>query len=340
MTESIFQTNENNKSADFRENPDLNGLLLELSTLLKPVQLEKQKNFTENKYPIAFIIGNPRSGTTLFLQWMASLGLFSYPTNVLNHFAYAPYIGALIQQMLFNPDYDFQNEFGNTSYENSFSSNLGKTKGALATSEFQHFFRNFMPNFDPEYLSVEQLEEVDFKGIKNGLTSIESVFRNPFVTKAMMLQYNLTELYKTIPNSIFFHIKREPIYNMQSLLLAREKYYSDRNIWLSVKPKEYSVLKDMDVYQQIAGQVFYTNKEIEDGLKDVPVSKKIAIQYEDFCDNPELYYNNLRKKYKTNGYNLPEYYSANKEFDNTNKIKLSKKEVLRLEKAYQYFEEK
>ena len=144
MSKSIFQNKENNKTSDFKANAGLNEIINELSTLLKPVQLEKQKRFTENKYPLAFIVGNPRSGTTLFLQWMASSGLFSYPTNVLNRFAYAPYIGALIQQILFNPDYDFQNAFEDNKITPLFDSNLGKTKGAMAPSEFQHFFRNYM----------------------------------------------------------------------------------------------------------------------------------------------------------------------------------------------------
>jgi len=138
--ESLFRAHEEKRVDSFKVNPDLNSLIKELSELLKPIQLKKQKVFTENKYPILFIIGNPRSGTTLMLQWVASLKVFSYPSNVLNRFAFAPYIGAIVQQILFNEKYDFHNEFFDLKDRKDYSSDLGKTKGALAVSEFQHFY--------------------------------------------------------------------------------------------------------------------------------------------------------------------------------------------------------
>jgi hypothetical protein len=88
-------------------NERLEKLIAELSTILKPIQFLKQKDFNNHKYPFAFIVGAPRSGTTLLLQWFASQGSFSYPTNVLNRFAYAPYTEALNQQMLLNRAYDY-----------------------------------------------------------------------------------------------------------------------------------------------------------------------------------------------------------------------------------------
>jgi len=42
-------------------------------------------------------VGALRSGTTLFMQWLANTGVFSYPTNILSQFFGAPVIGAKIQ---------------------------------------------------------------------------------------------------------------------------------------------------------------------------------------------------------------------------------------------------
>ena len=156
----------------------------------------------------------------------------------------------------------------------------------------------------------------------------------------MMLQFNLKETFKYLPHSIFAYIQREPIYNMQSLLLAREKYYNDRNQWLSVKPKQYSELKDMDIYHQIAGQVYYTNNAIEDALLDVPSENKIEIQYEDFCKSPEIYYHQIKWKYEYFGYKMPESYEGVDDFTNTNNKKISKKEIEKFKKAFNYFQNK
>lgn len=335
-----MNSNSQNRSSDFRPNETLDNVIKDLYNLLFPVQKQLQEKYQQNKYPFLFIIGCPRSGTTLLLQWLASLNLFSYPTNVLNRFAYAPYIGAQIQKILFDKQFDFSTEFNDINSSISFNSNLGKSKGALSANEFQHFFRNYMNNFIPQYLNDDEIKNVDFNGIKKGLSSIEAAFGKPFIVKLMMLQFNLEETFKYFPHSIFTFIKREPIYNMQSLLLAREKYYNDRNIWWSVKPQLYSELKDMDVYHQIAGQVYYTNKAIKDALGNLPSENKVEIQYEDFCNSPEKYYHQIKMKYQYFGYKMPDTYESIDNFTKTNNIKLSKEEIEKFENAYNYFQYK
>ncbi|MEA2077130.1 MAG: sulfotransferase [Candidatus Marinimicrobia bacterium] len=333
---SLFLENEKLKTTEFKKNDSLDELLNNLSNLLKPVQ--KELNFDKNRFPLGFIVGNPRSGTSLLLQWLGSLNVFSYPTNVLTRFAYSPYIGALIQKILFDPEFDFHGEFHDIQSQVNFSSTLGKSKGALAASEFQHFFRNYMENFDPEYLDTEQIKHVDFKGMNKALASIESAFGRPFVTKLFMLQFNICYVANKIPNSIFLYAKREPIYIMQSILLAREKYYGKRNIWLSVKPKEYNKLITMDVYNQIAGQVYYTDKSIAHELSTLSGSRKLEIQYEAFCSDPKNTYEQIIEKYNENGLAINVPYNGPESFTNTNIIKLPKEDILALENAFEYFE--
>ncbi len=337
MTESLFQKYEQNKAASFKQNENLNQLLGELKSLLTPIQQEKQRSFDKPEYPVAFIVGCPRSGTTLIHQWMAYMGVFSYPSNFLTRFAYAPYIGALIQQMLFNPDFDFHGDFEDIHSELNFSSDLGKSKGALATNEFQHFFRNYMPNFDPEYLSDEEVNKVDFDGIKKGIASIEAVFDKPFVTKAMMLQYNISQLKKHFPDALFLFVKRYPLLNMQSILKAREKYYGDQNIWWSVKPKEYNQLKTMDLYHQIAGQVFYTNQFIEKELRDIPEKQKITINYKEFCGNPGNTYFAIQQALSQLSCELAETYPGQSGFTPNTTLTISKEEIGKFEEAFNSF---
>jgi hypothetical protein len=326
-----------NRINEFRINEDLDIIIKELKHYLTPVQRKIQNKIFKQKYPFGFIVGCPRSGSTLLLQWLSSLNFFSYPTNLLNRFAYAPYIGAQVQKMLFESKYDFSNEFSFVNSDFFFKSNLGKSKGILSVNEFQHFFRNYMNNFDPRFLNEDEIDNIDFLQIKKGLTSIEYAFDKPFVVKLFMLQFNLKTVFHFIPESIFFYIYRTPIFNMQSLLLSRKKYYGNLNIWSSVKPKEYDELKRMDIYHQIAGQVFFTNKAIEDALDNIPEQNKLIVQYEDFCVNPNKYYHCIREKYSMYGYNIPEKYNGTYSFQITNTLKLSGDEIQKLKNAYDYF---
>jgi len=278
----------------------INDVLKELKKILQPLQIEQQHKFKKSQYPLGFIVGNPRSGTTLFLQCLARLGCFSYPSNTLARFAYAPYLGALIQQMLYNKKFDPLNELNLNDVDITFHSALGKSNGVLAPNEFQHFFRNYINNYFPQYINKNEFDLINFESLLSGLASIEFVFNQPFVTKAMMIQYNLADFHQKIPNSIFFHIKRDPLYVMQSIYQAREKYFGDITKWWSVKPKEYETLKNLDIYHQIAGQVYFTTKSIEHDLKEIPDKNKLVIEYEDFCLNPNKYAIEIEAKYFDN----------------------------------------
>lgn len=312
----------------------LDEVLVELKKILQPTQLISQQNFTKSKFPFGFIVGNPRSGTTLFLQYLSSLGCFSYPTNTLARFAYAPYVGALIQEMLFNKKNDSLNELNIVDSDIKFKSLLGKSSGYLAPNEFQHFFRNYVPNYFPTFIQESELNDVDFKSMLQDLISIENVFNKPFVTKAMLLQYNLTSLHTHMPNSIFFYIKRDPFFVMQSIYMSRVKYFGDVSKWWSVKPKEYNELILKDIYHQIAGQVYYTDIAIEKELAQLPENNKITIYYEEFCDNPEYYLNEIKHKYSKNNCDLMLNNSLIGNFRNTNKISIEEKEFEKLKQAY------
>ena len=57
----------------------LDEILSELKKTLQQLQKEIEPEFEKSNFPFGFIVGNPRSGTTVFLQYLASLGCFSYP---------------------------------------------------------------------------------------------------------------------------------------------------------------------------------------------------------------------------------------------------------------------
>lgn len=313
-------------------------LISELRSYLQPLQKEIEKSIQINDLPVSIIVGSPRSGTTLVTQWLASLGQFSYPSNILTRFAYAPHIGALIEKMLFDPEYDFHGDFHDIQSKLNFQSNLGKSKGAKAVNEFQHFFRNYMENFDPKYLSDDELKAVNTEGIVKGISSIVEVFGKPFVTKAFMLQYNLDYFIKQIPNLFVIYVKRDPICNMQSIYIARETYYKSKEIWLGARPKEYDELKDMDIYHQIAGQVYFTNKAIEKVLKKCAEKQYITIDYELFCQDPKSLFDKLILKYKQNNYVMDNTYNSLEEFNANNDIILPKGIIDNLNLAYKKFE--
>lgn len=331
--ESHVLKHESDRSAEFQPNPRLVELIGELRSMLEPVQAEQSARFTAPRRPVAVIVGCPRSGTTVLSQILAATGDFAYPSNFLSRFAYAPRIGAMIQKMLFDPDFDHRGELADIQSSSNFSSQIGKTDGALGISEFFHFWRKFFPNHDPGHLTEEQLDRVDTDRMRRELASIEAVFDKPFASKGMMMQYNLGFFAERVPELFFIHIRRRPRFLMQSVLVSRKKYYTSPRIWWSVKPKEYPWLADMDLIHQVAGQVLFTERAIDAGLAKVEDGRRLVCDYQTLCADPSGFYSQLRAKFDRLGCPLDPY-RLEQTFPCGDRDRLPAEEIEALQDAY------
>jgi hypothetical protein len=326
------------RQLEFRRNEKLEELLSEINSILEVAEAKVLELFHMPRYPLILVVGCARTGSTLMMQWLAKTGKFGYPSNLLSRFYGAPYIGAKIQKLLTDPEYDFNREIFNFGDEISFSSNLGKTKGALEPNEFWYFWRRFIPNTDPEYLDDKSLLKVNTKKFAAELAAIEAVFDKPLAMKGHILQFNIPFLSNILQKVLFVFIKRNPLYNIQSLLEARVKYFGDRNAWYSVKPKEYEKLKGLDPFQQVAGQVYFTNKVIQQGLKNIDVSRWLQVDYEDFCESPGKVFRQILEKLENQGMEIGNWeYEGPENFQPTNQVRLPEEECREIIAAYKLF---
>lgn len=293
------KSEEKERGAGFKRNVQLEELLGSLNGVLMCAEEEllSKPSVLGQDYPIVFIMGPLRSGTTLFTQWLANSGVVAYPTNLLSRFYGAPVIGAQIQLLLTDPRYNFRNEIMDFVSSISFESENGKTKGALAPNEFWYFWRRFLPFKKLDWLSDEELFcVVNQDALVSELTSLTRVFGKPFALKSMILNYNIPFLDAIFEKAIFIQIRRDPVDNITSILGARKRQLGSEKEWYSFKIPEYLQLKDLDPITQSAGQLHYINSAITKGMATVDESRKILVQYEDFCDNPKQVFEDLTMK--------------------------------------------
>ncbi len=326
------------RQPEFKRNEKLEELLREINSILEVAEAKIVKLFHMPRYPLILIVGCARSGSTLMMQWLAKTGKFAYPSNLLSRFYGAPYIGAKIQKLLTDPEYDFNSEILDFGDEISFNSNLGKTRGALEPHEFWYFWRRFIPNTDPEVLDDKALVKVKTKQFVAELAAIEAVFDKPVAMKGHILQFNIPFLSNILKKVLFVFIKRNPFYNIQSLLEARVTYFGDRRPWYSVKPKEYDTLKDLDPFSQVAGQVYFTNKAVQQGLKQIDASRWLQLNYEDFCESPSKVFSQILEKLKNQGMEIGNWeYEGPKNFQPTNQVRLPTEDCRKIIAAYKRF---
>ena len=312
-----------NRTKDYARLSDLESLLNDLNVGLAGAN-ERYLERSEERYSKIFVMGPLRSGSTLFTQWLANIGLVAYPTNLLSRFFGAPLVGAKIQQLLTDPRYNFRDEILDFNSDINFSSDNGKTKGALAPNEFWYFWRRFLPFDELDYMPPEELrEKANMAGFRDELNALANIFEKPFAMKAMIMNQNVPELAEQFDKALFIWIRRDPIFNIQSALEARKRQYGDINAWYSFKIKEYPELKHLDPLESVAGQIAAINRSVEQGIANLPEGRKLVVQYEDFCQRPEYYYNEItRKLVEQGGVDAVPGYNGEAEFSNTNRWRL------------------
>lgn len=323
------------RQQEFRRNQQLEALLKRLNALLEPAEARILADYRMPRYPVVLVVGCARAGTTLLMQWLAHTGRFAYPTNMLSRFYGAPCIGALVQQLLTGPEYSFRDEILDFQGVTSFSSSLGKTKGALEPNEFWYFWRRFIPNTEPRYVTPKELEKIDAATFAAELAAIEAVFDKPLAMKGLILELNIPFLSSVLEKVLFLYVKRHPFYNIQSLLESREKFYGHRRAWYSIKPREYDMLTDLEPIEQVAGQVYYTNRGIEEGLAQIDPSRGLAVSYEEFCTAPEQVFSAIRAKLTQQGHDVRWDYPGPERFDSTNQVRLPQEDIGKILEVYQ-----
>ena len=272
---------------EFQANPHLNQLLREVNENLKAANKAYAPDPLEQYRPV-FIVGAPRSGTTLFMQWLASTGLVAYPTNLLSRFYGAPFIGAKIQQLLTDPLYGFQEELFELEGKTDYSSNNGKTRGALAPNEFWFFWRRFLHFEKLDYAPDDELRRNhDIPGLAREINGLANIFGKPFASKALILNQNIPVLAEQFVHPLFIWVKRDPVMVIQSILEARKRQYGDEAKWYSFKIREYPELADLPPIDSIAGQVAALDNSISTGFRRLPSQNKLTLRYEELCNQPE-----------------------------------------------------
>ena len=258
---------------------------ISLFLIEKIVQLKKFKS----DQPQLFILGLPRSGTTLVYQYIVHRLNVAYFTNGVGKYFLSPCSVTFFQNRIYG------------KYQSDFKSDYGKAQGALAPREAGAFWGRFF-GFE-NYIRYAELSSKDIRSIRNTIACVQYVFGNkPFVNKNVKHMLRIDALSKIFPNSYFLIVERNWNDVALSNIRARYKPLSNPKEWWSVKPQNYSHLKNLPITHQVFNQLITLKKKLERDLAELPLHRIIRVKYEEFCKQPESLINALGPCFISSGY--------------------------------------
>jgi LPS sulfotransferase NodH len=248
-----------------------------LNEYLRPRELELYRDH-EVEHPFLFVVGLPRSGTTLLSQLLAYCLDAGYVDNFTARFWLAPVHGLRLSGLVAG-DADAV----------SFESDYARTKSLRDIHEFGYFWRHWLrkETFDDVVHAREREDEIDWAGLRRTLANIQHELAKPFVAKNMLGAYHLPRLREVLGPVIYVYVERDPLDVCVSILDARRKYYADPGTWWSYVPVEYPRLAGRDYWEQIAGQVHYLARFYDRAFAELGEDAVVRVTYEQLCRDPE-----------------------------------------------------
>jgi hypothetical protein len=250
-------------------------LLKPLIHLFERLLLSKHISPTRASKP-AFIIGSPRTGSTILYQALTNTYNIIYIDNLSCKWHRNLLFGLWLSYRKFNeiPHNNFLAENGDTS-----------KYGDHAPSECGNFWYRWLPK-EKHFIDHHEVSQAIVEKIRKEVKNVTHYFDRPMLFKNLNAGQRLRLLSKTFPQSKFIFIRRDPRFIVRSILKARIRARVKPGKWWSIMPPNYKELLGLPPLEMAAAQVFYLEKQINADL-GLFISENIReIHYRDL--SPEL----------------------------------------------------
>lgn len=258
-----------------------NGAMYSMET--RPVRRE-----SDFKFPPVFIIGPPRSGSTLLFQAMINTFDFNYTTN-----ADAKWYGGISLRKRFFPV-----PVGESKTD--FNSDHGQTSGRHAPHECGEYWYQFFRR-KPQHVSSDEVDKGTMMRLRRSLQRMTSAGKAPMLFKNMNCALRLGPIHQACPGALYIVTHRNLLWNGNSLLQVRHKVHGDYSKWWSMEPEEIDDLKRLSPEEQVTEQIRCIHKEIDKQRGQAGPEQFFDVDYEDLCRDPKGVMTSMNEFFKQHG---------------------------------------
>jgi len=244
-------------------------------------------------YPPVFIIGPPRSGTTLLYQILIDRYRFAYFTNFTANFYETPISAFWIAAKLF-PDAQL----------GDYASRYGRTQGWRGPHECGAFWYRWFPRGEHVYVPPGTTPKAHLRELRREVIGMTRVARAPVLLKNTYNSMRIAPIMEAFPEACFLVCRRNPVDTAQSILKCRIEVHGNKQQWWSLPPKEIDEIKRHPYWEQVVEQIYYTYQQIEEDRRRFGEDCFHDVNYEHLCRNIHDTLSDIEQFLERRGINL------------------------------------
>ena len=230
--------------------------------------------------PVCFILGPPRSGTTLVYEMLVRRFGMSYTSNLANFLFTTPAAATRLGLR----HVEAWRKTGGGRYENEY----GQIAGWGAPNEGGNLWDRWLPR--DEHVAGDHAKKVPAERIRRTMEALARVMGGPFVNKNVMHSVHMELLDRIFPGCVFVQVERDPLANVRSIVRYRLDHVrrpEDLRKWRSVKPRAWKRFAGQHHAVQAAAQVLFTHADVRAAAADLGDDRRFELGYEAMCADPE-----------------------------------------------------
>ncbi len=234
----------------------------------RPLRAAREQRILRDHPPI-FIIGAPRSGSTLLMQVCATALDVAAFTNGDQKFLGAP-------SLRWRRTKGITHKLGPPG----FSSDYGRTDGVNGLCEFGEYWYRFFPR-RPHHVTASEVNPATLRAIRRSVARLTLASNRSVLFKNLYCSLRVDALKAALPEAKWIHVQRDLSSNARSLLVGRLKNNGTIESWWSAEPPDIDRLRLLDPTDQVVRQVLSIDRYV-----DATCSNHIDIDYERLLESP------------------------------------------------------
>lgn len=218
-----------------------------------------------------FIIGAPRTGSTILYQALTNIYEVAYIDNVACEWHNNLRFGMWLSERLYG-----------SKAHNNFKANHGDTAefGGHAPSECGGFWYRWLPT-DRHFVDDADITPAMVCQLREEVLGVSSRIGKPLVFKNLNAGQRLRLIKKAFPDAKLIFVRRDPRFVTRSILKARARLGIAEGAWWSIRPQNFESLKSLPEPEMCAAQIYYLEKQIQKDLALFPKESFRVIHYQE-----------------------------------------------------------